>query len=112
MSDKKARTLKQAKQLAKDLGMELPAAKPSASELGRHQVMRVISFAQANGFVINPTGYGYYIDGFNTFRHCPCDQSRPECPCKEAIDEVSTHGKCKCQLFWKDYNVYLKEKVG
>ncbi len=111
MLDKKARTMKDLKALSKDLGITLPEVKKSTGEPSRQQMIRLLEYATENGFVIHPMGYQYYVDGFNEFRHCPCDATRPACPCKEANDEVRTKGKCKCQLFWLNYERYVKEKL-
>ena len=94
------------------MGIELPQVKArrlSPKEL-RERVIRLISFAKLHNFVITPVGCQYYIDGFAKFNACPCDRTRTDCPCTEGAQEVETQGKCKCQLFWKDYRTYLSEK--
>lgn len=94
------------------VGIDLPEIKPkklSPQEL-RKRVIRLISFAKFHNFIITPVGFQYYVDAFAEFNTCPCDRSRKDCPCSEAVQEVETQGKCLCQLFWKDYQTYLAEK--
>lgn len=76
------------------------------------EAVPIIKFAREHGFVIHAMGYEYYLDGVRRFGHCPCDKNRPVCPCIEAFAEVNEKGHCLCQLFWKDYGAYLKEKFG
>ena len=71
----------------------------------------IIHFACDNSLIINPNGYGYYIEGYFIFGHCPCDKKRLDCPCQESLEEIKTAGKCKCQLFWRDYETFVKEKL-
>jgi len=66
-------------------------------------------FAQKYGFVISPAGYDYYIESFLMFNCCPCDPDRKNCPCSEAIEEVTQKGHCLCRLFWRSYEDYKKE---
>ena len=78
--------------------------------------VRVLDFAQEHNLVIHPgNGYDYYIEGYLMFNHCPCDPSRPNCPCPESLEEIKTKGHCKCILFWKDNETfrqkYFKEEV-
>jgi hypothetical protein len=78
----------------------------------RDQAIKIISFADKNRLVINPMGYEYYANAFNEFKHCPCDKNRPSCPCDLALEETKKEGHCKCHLYWRDYNIYLKLKLG
>lgn len=73
----------------------------------RDHVIKLLNFAMSHGFVINPIGHKYYTDGFRKFGCCPCDETRLLCPCEQAVDEITNLGKCKCQLFWRDYKAYL-----
>ena len=76
-------------------------------------VARVIcDFAHEHGMVIHPKGYGYYIDSFLMFQHCPCDAIRKKCPCDESIDEVAQNGHCLCRLLWRDYAVFKEKALG
>ena len=77
--------------------------------ISRTQAIKLIKFAQEHNFVINPAGYAYYAQSFGMFGCCPCDASRKECPCEQAITEVPEKGKCLCHLFWRDYKTYLEE---
>lgn len=106
----KARRLKDLAELRKATGLELPGARPTAPAAGRAQVMALLDFAVRNLVVFNPVGYGYYVDAYNHFGHCPCDATRKACPCGEAVVEVWEKGCCKCQLFWKDYETYRVKK--
>ena len=74
------------------------------------QQKAVLDFAIANKCLVNPLGMGYYLEGYNEFKHCPCDKNRPTCPCPEAPAEIKEKGHCKCQLFWGSYEDYEKAK--
>ena len=64
----------------------------------------ICDFARDHHLVIHPGGgYDYYIESFFMFNCCPCDQSRKNCPCEEAVQEVARDGHCKCRLFWRSY---------
>lgn len=121
---KKARTLKEAEALCKEIGIKLPPATTKApgkisrsqfakppARLKRAQTIKLLRFAIAHNFYITPTGAGYYIESFTMFNACPCDQKRKACPCPEAVREVQEEGKCLCHLFWRDYETYLEEKL-
>lgn len=32
--------------------------------------------------------------------HCPCDPTRPACPCPQAVKEIQQNGKCYCGKFF------------
>ena len=34
--------------------------------------------------------------------HCPCDPSRPVCPCPQALEEIRKNGKCFCGKFFTE----------
>jgi len=76
------------------------------------QVKAVLDFAIQHKCLINPTGYNYYLEGFNEFGHCVCDRTktRVHCPCDEAPLEIAEKGKCLCGLFWRDYETYMVAK--
>ena len=108
----KVRTVKEFRQLCKETGLQLPeVTKRAASEPSWQHIRALLTWAKDRGFIIHPLGYGYYVDGFIEFRHCPCDKKRPACPCDQAEEEVRTKGKCLCQLFWRDYATYIGEKL-
>ena len=66
----------------------------------------LLDFAHEHNLVMNPKGYDYYIESYLMFNCCPCDKSRLECPCPEALEEVASKGHCLCRLFWKSYKVF------
>lgn len=72
-----------------------------------HQI-KLICFAKEHGYIITPLGWGKHILQYEKLKHCPCDYERPECPCQEAIQEISDKGHCKCSLFWQNYDRYLE----
>lgn len=72
---------------------------------------RILDFAQKHGFVINATGYDYYVEGFLQFNHCPCDSERKACPCTEAVQEIEDKGHCLCHLFWRDYKTFKADRI-
>jgi hypothetical protein len=103
---KKATSLKQLRELSKELGIELPQL-ASSNDIGSqaHRV-RLLEFARTNDCIITPIGWQYYIDSFAMFNCCPCDKTRANCPCPEAIKEVHNIGYCLCKLFWRSYATY------
>lgn len=68
----------------------------------------IIAFARDHNFTVHPLGLTRYAESYMEFSYCPCDPARKECPCAESIDEVNTVGHCKCRLYWKDLNTYIK----
>ena len=69
----------------------------------------ILNFALEHSFVIDPSkGMERFIDNILTFGYCPCDKSRPTCPCAQAAVEVANNGHCRCTLFWADYQAYRK----
>ena len=69
----------------------------------------IIDYAIEHNFVIDPgKGMERFIENILTFGYCPCDRSRPTCPCPQAAAEVASKGKCLCSLFWADYRAYRK----
>jgi hypothetical protein len=85
--------------------------KKGSYSVTREQAIKLISFAQENHLVINPVGYEYYAMAFNEFHHCPCDKKRLSCPCDLALAEIEKDGHCTCQLYWRNYKVYIAKKL-
>ena len=84
-------------------------------ELGRYkptkeQMRTVLEFAINNHCVVNPMGWNSALEDFNEFKHCVCDPARPTCPCSQAPQEIAEKGHCKCHLFWKGYETYIKSR--
>ncbi len=72
-----------------------------------HKRRQILDFARDNNLVIHPGGgFEYYVKIFYESGHCPCDKTRPDCPCPEAVNEVREKGHCKCCLFWRDLDTY------
>jgi hypothetical protein len=68
----------------------------------------IVTFAKRNSFVINPLlGYGYFLKHYMEDHHCACAPERKVCPCPESIKEVADKGKCKCGLYFKNYDCWL-----
>ena len=79
---------------------------------GNKKRREVLDFARDNKLVIHPgRGFDYYINNFYEAGHCPCDASRLDCPCFEAIEECYKDGWCKCRLFWRDLDTYKNSHV-
>jgi hypothetical protein len=69
----------------------------------------IVSFAIQNSFVLNPLlGYEYFLKNYMKYHECSCATERKHCPCPESIKEVNEHGKCKCGLYFKNYDCWLK----
>lgn len=69
-------------------------------------------FAEEHGLIVNPrTGPEYYVRHVVQHGRCPCDKTRLECPCPQALDDVESTGHCLCRLFWKDVETY-EEQMG
>jgi ferredoxin-thioredoxin reductase catalytic subunit len=79
----------------------------------------IVDHAIKHGWLINPAkGMEVYVENITKFGYCPCDSSRPDCPCPEAEAEVTNKGRCRCGLYWRNYEVFrqalkpLEEKDG
>jgi ferredoxin-thioredoxin reductase catalytic subunit len=67
----------------------------------------IIDRAISRGWFINPSkGMELYIDNILKFGYCPCDKTRPDCPCAESVAEVAEKGHCRCGLYWRSYQVF------
>ena len=76
------------------------------------QVAAIVEHAREHSFLINPaTGYVDALRNIKTFHHCPCDASRPKCPCPQSVDEVKNIGYCKCRLYWRDLDTFAKKMI-
>ena len=74
---------------------------------------KILDWARDHNLVIHPgAGYDYYIDSFNQFNACPCDLSRPDCPCPESVEECKEKGHCKCRLFWRSHDDFKDKMLG
>ncbi len=104
----KKKTIKDA--WAMGLISKTTGVKPASPIATRAHVRPLIEFARDNHFIVTPVGYGYSVERFSKFGCCPCAPERKGCPCEEALNEIILLGKCKCQLFWRDYETYLAEK--
>jgi len=72
----------------------------------------ILDFARDNNLVIHPgRGYDYYIDSYFMFNRCPCDATRLDCPCNEAVAECKEIGCCKCRLYWRDYDTFKDQFI-
>ena len=72
----------------------------------------ILDFARDHDMVIHPGGgFEYYVTNFAEAGHCPCDRTRPVCPCPEAVEEVEEDGWCKCKMYWRDLDTYKKSHV-
>ncbi len=97
---------KQRLEVSRQLGKEMPKVKPARAGAAAEQIAKLLRFAMKQNVVINPVGYGYYVDSFCMFLACPCDTSRKACPCPQAVGEISKDGHCICRLFWSSFSKY------
>ena len=105
---KKVTKLRQLAELSKDLGIDLPTIKGKLdSKALRSQSAKLVQYAQEHRVVITPVGYGYFVESYNQFGECPCDETRTSCPCPEADEEIKLKGRCLCHLFWRDYQTFF-----
>ena len=69
----------------------------------------MVLFAKKNEFIFNPhLGYDYFLKNYVKYGECSCAPERKFCPCPEALKEVNELGKCKCGLYWKDLDCWLR----
>jgi ferredoxin-thioredoxin reductase catalytic subunit len=69
----------------------------------------MVLFAKKNSFIFNPAlGYDYFLKNYVKYGECSCATERKYCPCPEAAKEVNKLGKCKCGLYWKDLDCWLR----
>lgn len=74
------------------------------------QERAVLEFAIKNKCIVTPLGWHFALEAYNEYGHCVCDPQRPACPCEQAPQEIIEKGHCRCSLFWKDYETYMKAK--
>lgn len=68
----------------------------------------MVAFAKRHSLVVNPKiGFTYFVDNLAVLGNCACAPERKTCPCPEAKDEVAKEGRCKCGLFWRDFDAFL-----
>jgi|GEM_PF-5559584 len=68
----------------------------------------MILFAKKHALVIHPLiGCDYFVKNLILLHACACAPDRKNCPCMESLAEVRERGKCKCGLYWKDFDCYL-----
>jgi hypothetical protein len=72
------------------------------------QQKRLIEFALKHKFIITPMGWKNHLAQYDKLGHCPCEVTRPECPCPEAVTEVPEKGHCSCSLFYASYKRYME----
>ncbi|MCJ7790902.1 MAG: helix-turn-helix domain-containing protein [Dehalococcoidia bacterium] len=77
------------------------------SEKQQKKRFEIIDLAIEKGWFINPSkGMELFIQNIIQFGRCPCDESRPDCPCPESAAEVADKGRCRCGLYWASYQVF------
>jgi len=92
----------------KDMGVKSRASDKAKANRKRREIC---DFARDHNLVIHPgKGYDYYIESYFMFNCCPCDKTRHDCPCNEAVEEIARDGYCKCRLFWRSHDDF-KEKM-
>lgn len=99
----KAKNLRDAKAL-----IGKPKISVKKKKIPRGLEYGIIAFARDHNFILHPLGLTYYAESYMEFSCCVCDPTRKECPCTESIDEVNTVGHCKCRLYWRDLDTYIK----
>lgn len=79
-------------------------------ELEHKRRLEMIDFAIAHGWIIDPgKGLEVHLANAIKFDRCPCDKTRPYCPCPESLEEVPVKGHCRCRLYFRDLVAYRKE---
>lgn len=87
---------------------------PKKKRAGAYNFLRckILDWSRDYNMIIHPAiGYAYFVDNFAQFSCCACDKTRLECPCPESIIEVKEQGYCKCQLFWRDIDIFKAKKL-
>jgi len=56
-------------------------------------------FARAHGLVL-PNGecLNRHVNRYIALGHCPCVETRPRCPCEDALADVERIGRCECGI--------------
>ena len=92
---------------AKLKGGKSKSDKGNDSKVKNRKRREILDFARDNNLVIHPgRGYDYSVDSYFMFNRCPCDATRLDCPCNEAVAECKETGCCKCRLYWRDYDTF------
>lgn len=56
-------------------------------------------FAEARGLLLpDPECLKAHAEKYVALGHCPCVESRPDCPCDEAMNDVERMGRCECGI--------------
>ena len=89
------------RKISEGVRMEKNIHRPKPSPATTRMRRDICDFARDHKLIIHPAGYDYYIWAYFQGGHCPCDKTRPVCPCNEALVEVAQVGHCRCNLFWR-----------
>ena len=68
-------------------------------------------FAEEKNLKINPRySFEYWAWLVSSLGRCPCKPERPNCPCKECLQEIKELGHCYCKFFMTEeyYNSYVE----
>jgi hypothetical protein len=62
-------------------------------------VAELSAFAKHHGLML-PKGecLKAHAERYVALGHCPCVDSRPTCPCSEALSDVERIGRCECGI--------------
>ena len=67
------------------------------------QFINMLAFKNAHNLKVHPLktlrGWAEHIIKERN-GYCPCDNSRPACPCPQAPSEIKENGKCFCGKFF------------
>jgi len=56
-------------------------------------------FAKQHRLVLpNPACLKAHTNRFVAVGHCPCVETRPACPCGEALSDIEEMGRCECGI--------------
>jgi len=71
----------------------------------------IIDFAIKHSLTIEPLiGCNYYVDNILLLGTCACVPERKKCPCDEALDDIKRLGHCRCRLYYKDLEAFVKRR--
>jgi len=76
---------------------------------------RIRKFAMGHDLLLaDPQSLEAHIAKYLELGHCPCVESRKECPCSEALHDIEKSGRCACGIFltprWID-KLWVKQLI-
>jgi len=73
----------------------------------KKQYKKLVAFEKKHNLIhnqANKRNFHNWAELLVSIGHCPCRPERSECPCKEALTEITEIGHCACVQFFRNEN--------